>query len=108
MCSHFVYSHLVYSYFVYSHFVYSHFVYSDLEPLFCTQVAPLHLAAEYGHYDIVKYLIDQGALVNIKDKNMVGLCYICLEIKCIKGNCVLFTRRLHRCMQQPALAIIRL
>ena len=31
------------------------------------QGTPLHLAAEAGHMDIVRYLVEKGADINIKD-----------------------------------------
>ncbi|MDH4270644.1 MAG: ankyrin repeat domain-containing protein, partial [Candidatus Aminicenantes bacterium] len=33
------------------------------------QKTPLHLALESGHADIVKYLLEQGAGINLKDKD---------------------------------------
>lgn len=32
------------------------------------QRTPLHLAANYGHFEIVKYLVKHGALINVKDR----------------------------------------
>jgi len=32
------------------------------------QRTPLHLAANYGHFEIVKYLINHGAYINVKDR----------------------------------------
>ena len=31
-------------------------------------MTPLHLAARQGHVDIVRYLVDKGADLNIKDE----------------------------------------
>ena len=39
--------------------------------LYFHQMAPLHVAAEKGHIQIVEYLCDQGAKINIQDKNRV-------------------------------------
>ena len=50
----------------------------------CTQISPLRLAAEYGHYGTVKYLIDKGADVNITDKKKVSWYEICLKVKSIR------------------------
>ena len=38
------------------------------------QMVPLHLAAERGHLDIVKYFVSQKADINIKDNNGVNIC----------------------------------
>ena len=35
------------------------------------QVAPLHLAAEHGHYEIVESLLDRGAFPETEDGKMV-------------------------------------
>jgi len=40
--------------------------------LFLHQKTPLHLAARWGRGDLVGYLADKGADVNIKDENGVG------------------------------------
>ena len=38
-------------------------------------MTPLHMAAERGCFDVVKYLvIDKGADVNIKDDSGVSIC----------------------------------
>ena len=37
------------------------------------QLTPLHLAAERGRYNLVKYLVDQSADVNIQDLDGVKL-----------------------------------
>ena len=37
------------------------------------QMTPLHLAAESGHMEIVKHLVEQGAVINIQDDNGVIL-----------------------------------
>ena len=29
---------------------------------------PLHCSARYGHVAVIKYLVDHGAVVNIKDR----------------------------------------
>ena len=36
-------------------------------------MTPLHMAAKRGCLEIVRYLIDQGAAVNIKDDNGVNI-----------------------------------
>jgi len=36
------------------------------------QKTPLHLALESGHIDIARYLIEQGADINLKDKDMAS------------------------------------
>ena len=35
-------------------------------------MTPLHCAAHQGHVDIVWYLVDKGADINIKDENRVS------------------------------------
>ena len=35
-------------------------------------MTPLHLAARQGHVDIVRYLVDKGADLNIKDEDGVS------------------------------------
>ena len=35
-------------------------------------MTPLHCAAPHGHMDIVRYLVEQGADLNIKDGNKVS------------------------------------
>ena len=42
--------------------------------LYFHQMTPLHMAAEKGSTYIVRYLIDQGADINIQDLNGVNLC----------------------------------
>ena len=37
------------------------------------QMTPLHLAAERGSIRIVKYLVEQGAEINIRDNNGVSV-----------------------------------
>ena len=41
--------------------------------LFLYQMTPLHLAAESGHINKVKYLCDEGADINIQDNDGVNL-----------------------------------
>ena len=36
-------------------------------------MTPLHLAAESGHVNIVNYLCDEGAAINIQDNDGVNL-----------------------------------
>ena len=55
-----------------------------LKSYVCTQISPLRLAAEYGHYGTVKYLIDKGADVNITDRKEVSCYEICLKVKSIR------------------------
>jgi len=38
-------------------------------------MTPLHLAAEYGHFSVVEYLVNQKADINAKDK-YVELIYL--------------------------------
>ena len=42
-----------------------------LQLLFFHQRTPLHMAAEGGHEDTVKYLVDKGAGIGIKDNKGV-------------------------------------
>ena len=37
------------------------------------QWTPLYMAAEGGHIEIVRYLVDNGADINIKDHNGVSV-----------------------------------
>ena len=37
------------------------------------QMTPLHLAAERGSIEIVRYLVEQGASINIQDNNGVSV-----------------------------------
>ena len=37
-------------------------------------MTPLHLAAISGHIKVVKYLVEQGADINIQDENGVSIC----------------------------------
>ena len=39
-------------------------------------MTPLHLAAKQGHKEIVGYLIEKGAEINIKDENEVTILLI--------------------------------
>ena len=41
---------------------------------FSHQMTPLHLAAESGRVKILRYLVDQGADINIQDDNGVIIC----------------------------------
>lgn len=38
------------------------------------QMAPLHMAAERGRYEVVGYLASKGADKNIQDEEGVGIC----------------------------------
>ena len=42
------------------------------------QMTPLHIAVEGAHTEIVKYLVDREADINIKDYNGVNI-YVCME-----------------------------
>ena len=46
--------------------------------IYCVQSGwtALHTASIYGYLDIVKYLVENGADVNIKD-NVSGYCHYC-------------------------------
>ena len=44
-----------------------------LLPSYLHQRTPLHVAAERGCSGIVKYLVEKGAVVNIKDKSGVSI-----------------------------------
>ena len=35
-------------------------------------MTPLHCAAPHGHVDVVRYLVDKGADLNIKDEDGVS------------------------------------
>ena len=37
-------------------------------------MVPLHMAAERGRYEVVGYLVGQGAMNDMKDNKGVGIC----------------------------------
>ena len=43
-----------------------------LQSVFLHQMTPLHVAAETGHCKILRYLIDKGGDINIKDEDGVS------------------------------------
>ncbi|XP_076578529.1 myotrophin [Chaetodon auriga] len=48
---------------------------------------PLHLAADFGHTEVVEYLISRGANVNASDKHgLTPLMFACFEnhVSCVK------------------------
>ena len=38
-------------------------------------MAPLHMAAERGRYEVVGYLADEGADKDVQDEEGVGICH---------------------------------
>ena len=54
-------------------------------------MTPLHLAARRGHVDIVRYLVDKGADINIKDENWVSEQDYTADCKLVVQMCLSFT-----------------
>ena len=52
-------------------FFFFFFFYRDFCISFFYQLTPLHVAAEGGRVDTVCYLVDKGAVINIKDHHWV-------------------------------------
>ena len=42
------------------------------------QMAPLHMAAERGRFELVECLAGKGSMTDIKDKEGVGICDLLL------------------------------
>ena len=43
-------------------------------------MTPLHLAAETGRIKIIKYLVEQGADINIQDDNGVSILWLYIPV----------------------------